>query len=196
MNIKSLRKNYAELTMLERLALADNAESRDDESEIRAINAASPKESFRQVDYYDLMKQIQIFRLCNLITRQSYILLFDFFYLRAELELEKPKNKLDFSRYEKHIENAKMSAFLYFRAKNAWQIVNDELGLRPNFDEEVSEYLFSIILMRAKEEIMRDLVFTDDEATEQIRKLSGEGKAKTVEDEANEIREALGLSKF
>lgn len=51
MNIKNIRRNYDELTMLERLSLADKAISRDDENEITAINAASPKESFRQVDY-------------------------------------------------------------------------------------------------------------------------------------------------
>ncbi len=56
MNIKNIRRNYDELTMLERLSLADNADARDDQNEITAINAASPKEHFRQVDYYDLMR--------------------------------------------------------------------------------------------------------------------------------------------
>lgn len=193
MNIKNLRRNYDGLTMLERLALADNAEARDDESEIRAINAASPKEHFRQVDFYGLMKEINIFRLCNLIVRLGYVMQFDFFYQRAELEIL--KNKSSLSNYKKHLDNAGMAAFLYFRAKHSWRIVNDELGLRPNFDEEISECLFSITLMELKEEVMRDLALTEDEATERIRNKYGEAKAKSLEEEANDIREALGLSK-
>jgi hypothetical protein len=51
MNIKSIRRNYDELTMLERLSLLDNAVSRDDESEIKAIVAASPRKTFSQPDY-------------------------------------------------------------------------------------------------------------------------------------------------
>ncbi len=67
MNIKTLRRNYDELTRLERLSLADNAEARDDENEIKAIIAASPREHFSQTDFYDLMREITTFRLFNLI---------------------------------------------------------------------------------------------------------------------------------
>lgn len=193
MNIKNIRKSYENLTMLERLSLADNAESRDDDSEIRAIKAASPKEHFSQVDFYDLMKQITTFRLCNLICRLSYIMQFDYFYLRAELALT--KKKASFRDYERHLENAKMSAFLYFRAKDSWEIVNDELGLRPNWDEEISEFLFSIALMRAKEKVMCEVVYTEEEATELVKKHYENGRVKSVETEADSIREALGLSK-
>ena len=146
MNIKSLRKNYDGLTMLERLALADNAESRDDESEIRAINEASPKESFRQVDFYDLMKGITTFRLCNLIVRLSYAMQFDFFSTFAELEIL--KDKTDKTKYKKHSDNARMAAFLFVRAKDSWQAVNDELGLRPDYDEDISENLFRMVFSR------------------------------------------------
>ena len=193
MNIKSLRRNYNSLTMLERLALADNADSRDDDTEIRAINAASPKEYFSQVDYYDLMKEINTFRLCNLICRFSYIMQFDFFYLRAELALD--KQNPSYKDYEKHLEDAKMSAFLYFRSKESWQMVNDELGLRPNWDEEMSELLFSITLMKAKEKIMEELILTIEEVNKKIMRYCGEGRARTVEEEANAIREAFGLPK-
>jgi len=43
--------------------------------------------------------------------------------------------------------------------------------------------------------VMRDLALTEDEATERIRNKYGEAKAKSLEEEANDIREALGLSK-
>jgi hypothetical protein len=193
MNIKNLRRNYDGLTMLERLALADNAEARDDESEIRAINAASPKEHFRQVDFYDLMRQITTFRLCNLIVRLSYIINFDFFITLAELDIL--KSKPNYEAHEKHVEDAKMSAFLYVRATDSWQIVNNELGLRPNWDEEISEFLFSHKIMKEKEDVMRRMALNEDEATELIKKHYGNGRVKSLEDEANSIREALGLPK-
>jgi hypothetical protein len=193
MNIKNLRNNYDGLTMLERLALADNAEARDDESELRAINAASPKEHFRQVDFYDLMKQITTFRLCHLITRLSYIMNFDFFCMLAELEML--KDKPNFSKCDKYLEDAGMSAFLYCRATDSWQIVNDELGLRPNWDEEISEFLFSYKIMKQKEVVMRKMAFNEEEATERIRKHFGDGRVKSLEAEAESIREALGISK-
>lgn len=193
MNIKNFRKNYDGLTMLERLSLADNAEARDDESEIRAINAASPKEQFRQVDFYDLMRQITHFRLCNLIVRLSYIMNFDFFTTLAELEIL--KNKSSSGKHEKYLEEVKMSAFLYCRAVDSWQIVSDELGLQQNFDERISEFLFNYDLVQAKEKIMRKLAFTESEARKMVRKHFENGEIKTIEDEANSIREALGLLK-
>lgn len=193
MNIKNIRRNYENLTMLERLSLADNARSRGDQSELQAINLASPKESCRQVDFYDLMKQITHFRLCNLIVRLSYITQFNFFCELAELEIL--KNKSSYGKYEKYLENAKMSAFLYFRAKDSWQIVSDELCLRADFDEEISAFLFSYDLMKQKEIIMREMTLSQDEANEHLEKHFGGGQIKTVEDEASSIREVLGLSK-
>ena len=193
MNINKLRKNYDGLTMLERLALADNAEARDDEAEIRAINAASPKESLRQVDFYDLMREITTLRLCNLIVRLSYIIQFDFFSMQAEFELL--KNKPNLEKEERLYNNARIVAFLYLRARDSLQTVNDELGLRPNFDEEMSEFLFSIETMTEKEDLMRTMAFTEDEAREYLKKKSDKIKIFTVEDEIKSIKEVLGLSK-
>lgn len=193
MNINKLRKDYDGLTMLERLALADNAEARDDETELRAINAASPKEHFRQVDFYDLMKEITIYRLCNLIVRLSYIMQFDYFTEEAELELM--KKKPDLKEFERLSTDIRMTAFLFVRAADSWQIVNDELGLRQNYDEEISEFLFSLTLMRVKEKMMRKVAFTEDEARKQMKKKTGSDKIQTLEDEIRAIKEALGLLK-
>jgi hypothetical protein len=191
MNIRNLRKNYDALTMLERFALADNAVARDDEIEIRAINDASPKEQFRQVDYYDLMREVTTFRLCNLIVRLSYIMQFDYFSTLAEFEIM--KKKPNFERVERLMTDARMTAFLYVRATDSWKIINDELGLRPNYDEEISEFLFSIVLMREKEEVMRKMAMTETEAREEIKKHTGKGKIQTLADEIKAIKEALDL---
>lgn len=193
MNIKSLRKDYKNLTLLERLSLADNAASRDDENEQRAINAASPKESFRQVDFYDLLTEITTFRLCNLIVRLSYIMQFDYFTMEAELNILSKKFSLE--KDERLLINQRMTAFLFVRATDSWQAVNDELGLRPNYDEEISQFLFSIEMMKEREEIMRKLAFTEDEASEHLKKRTGDGKTQTLADEIKAIKEALGLQK-
>ena len=181
MNIKNLRRNYNELTMLERLSLADNAEARDDESEITAINAASPKESFRQVDYYDLMREIKTFRLCNLIVRLGYIMHFDFFL------------NCDFRDEERISNDAKLAAYLYVRATDSWEAVNNELGLRPNFEDELAEHLFAIKMLKRKEILLREIAFTEDEARAFIKSKTGIEEIKTIEDEKKAIREALEL---
>lgn len=191
MNIKSLRKGYENLTMIERLSLADNALARDDESELRAIVAASPRKSFSQVDYFDLMQEITKFRLCNLIVRLSYIMQFDYFWERSAIDVfsDKPNEQ----REERLLLDMKMSAYLYVRATDSWKILNDELGLRPNFDEEMSEFLFSLEIMNDKEMLMRKIAFTEDEAKEHLKEQTGSDKMQTIADEVEAIRKALNL---
>lgn len=191
MNIKSLRRSYDNLTMLERLSLADNALARDDENELRAIVAASPRKSFSQVDYFDLLGEITKFRLCNLIVRFSYIMQYDYFWTRSGLEILEGKSNSE--GYKRLINDMKMSAYLYVRATDSWKILNDELGLRPNFDEEMSEFLFSLEMMNAKEQTMREIAFTEDEAKEHLKAHTGSDKMQTLEDEIEATRKALNL---
>lgn len=99
----------------------------------------------------------------------------------------------DFEDNERAIDHAKLAAYLYVRATDSWKAVNDELGLRPNFDEEMSEFLFALEMMKSKEEIMRELAFTEDEVGKFIKAKTGNDKIQTLEDEIKAIREALGL---
>ncbi|MGI8670399.1 MAG: hypothetical protein ACR2J3_11240 [Aridibacter sp.] len=180
MNIKTLRKNYAELTMLERLSLVDNAKARDDENEISAIVAASPRETYRQTDFYNLMQEINKFRLCNLIARLGYIMLFDLF-----LQFDSEENE--------KTDEARLAAFCYVRATDSWKTLNDELGLRPDFDAEIGEHLFAIGVLKRKDSLLRDFAFNENEAREFIKGETGNGKIITSEDEIKTIREALEL---
>ena len=181
MNIKTLRRNYDELTMLERLSLADNAEARDDESEIKAIIAASPREHFSQPDFYDLMREIKTFRFCNLIVRFSYLMQFDYFL------------QCDFADNERIANDARLVAFLYVRATDSWQAVCDELGLRPNYSQEICDLLFSVEMLERKDALLREFAFTEKEAKEFIKARTGNEEIKTIEDEMKAIREALDL---
>jgi hypothetical protein len=192
MNIKSIRRNYDGLTMLERLSLADNALSRDDDSELYAIKAASPKEAYSQPDFYNLLQEITTFRLCNLISRLGYVMSFDFFF---RVGIEKLKNFSEFDDVDRLFDDAKVAAYLYVRATDVWNMVNDELGLRPDFDDEIGGFLFSVNLLKAKEAIMRKFAFTEDEIKVCIKDETGEYKIQTIEDEARRIYEGLGLTK-
>ena len=87
----------------------------------------------------------------------------------------------------------KMTAFLYVRATDSWKILNDELGLQPNYDEEMSEFLFSFELMEAKEKTMREIAYNEDETRQQMKEDTGDDKIRTLEDEIKAIRKALGL---
>lgn len=192
MNINSLRKNYDNLTMLQRLALADNAIGRDDVSEAMAIKNASPKISYTQPDFAELLNDILLMRLCNLISRLGYILSYELF-LQADLDILKNKS---ISRTRNDRSGAiRLAAFLYVRAADSWQIVNDELGLRSNFEEEFTKHLFPIELLNSKEEGMRSVAFTEKEARAYLQEGYGTDNLRTIEEEVKSYREALGLDK-
>jgi hypothetical protein len=188
--IKTLRKSYENLSMLQRLSLADNAVARDDEIEALAIKAASPKIHYSQPDFIALFDQILRIRLCNLITRLGYILNFD---LLLFAELEKLIDKSVSSKHERINDDLRLAGYLYVRATDSWNAINDELSLRPHFDEEIGGILFSIELLHAKDAIMREYAFSEDEARAYIQKLTGMSEIKTIEQEIQDYRDYLEL---
>ena len=191
MNIKTFRKSYICLTLLERLALADQAEARDDESEIQAINSASPMESRKVVDYYDLLEEINKIRLLNLICCLSYMMRFDYF--SNEIELEFLRDRPNAER-ELKLENCmKMAAFLYVRAKDSWNAVCEEFGFRKDFDEKLLGMLFSVEIFRAQEDLIRAEAFTEEEIQEYMKKKTGPSEIQTFDEEVTGIKKALGL---
>ncbi len=181
MNLKSIQRNYEHLTMLERLSLADNAVSRGDESEIKAIVAASPRKTYSQPDYLDLFENINRYRFCNLIVRLSYVMQFDYFL------------QSDFAGDERISNDTKLAAYLYVRATDAWKAVSDEFGLCPDFNQEICALLYSVEMLNTKDELMRKFAFTESEARDYIEKQTGESRIQTLADEIKAIRGALGL---
>lgn len=182
MNLKSIQRGYEHLTMLERLSLADQAVARDDESEIKAIVAASLRVTYSQPDYSELFENINRGRFCVLITRLSYIMQFDVFLC---LLFNQDKEELP--------DVARLVAYLYVRATDAWVSVCEEFGLRPDFNERVSNNLFSVETLEMKDSLLRESAFTESEAQAYIEKQGGEGKIQTLADEIKATREALGL---
>ncbi len=167
--------------MLERLSLADHAVARNDESEIRAIVAASPRVCYSQPDYLPLFENINSFRFCNLITRLSYVMQFDAFLCWADEDDEELPD------------DARLAAFLYVRATDSWRTVCDEFVICPDFNEQISNGLFSVEMLEVKDKIMRKLAFTESEVKDYLKKQCGISKIQTLADETKAIREALGL---
>lgn len=193
MSIKNLRKSYANLTMLQRLALADNALGREDESEALAIKVASPRVSYTRPDFGELYEEILRMRMCNMVVRLGCIMNFDFL---IQSENDSLINKSNVKRSKRINEDLKLASFLYVRATDAWNALNDELGLRRNFDEEVGENLFSIELFRSKDELLRSMAFSEDEAKAFVQKKTGINSFRTMEQEIIAYREALELDNF
>ncbi len=190
MTIKTLRKSYESLTMLQRLSLLDNAISRDDLSEAEAITAASPKKIFSQTDYCNIFEEINRIRMTNMVIRLGYMLTFDFLLLGESNCL---KNKSVLANKERQVNDLRLSAFLYVRATDSWNAVNDELGLRPNYDEAIGDILFPFDILQWKDEMLRECAFSEDEAKEYIFERTGRNDFKTMENEIDEFRKYLKL---
>lgn len=191
MNINSVRKNYANLSMLQRLALADNALGRNDESEALAVKNASPRISLTQTDFCELFDEIIRIRICNLVVRLGYIMNFDFLQY---CELEKSKKQSNLKPEKRVSDDLRLAAFLYVRATDAWKAVNDELGLRQNFDEEVGETMFAMDILRSKDTVMRSYAFSEGEAKAYMQKQTGHDNIRTIEQEIEGYREYLKLT--
>ncbi len=188
MNIKALRKDYQNLSVKQRLAILDNAIARGDDSEAQAIANASPRKTFTQTDYGELYEEINRIRFCNLIVRLGYIMTFDF---GTHFELENLNNKSSLQRETAILNHLRLTAFLYVRATDAWKAVNEELGLRNDWDAEIGQFLFSIKLLQAKDAMMREFAFSEDEARAYLFKQTGKAEIKTLEDEIEGYREHL-----
>lgn len=193
MNINPLRNQYEKLTMLQRLALADNALGRDDDNEVLAIKKASPKVSYTAPDFGELLNEIVNIRVCNIIVRLGYIMHFDLL-LQSELEreLEKLKNKSN-SRKSSRSDEIKLAGYLYVRATDAWNAISDEIGLRENFETQLIGYLFAENLLHSKDRMVRQYAFSEADAKGYILKTTGNDEFRTIEQEIEAYREVLGL---
>ncbi len=99
-----------------------------------------------------------------------------------QAELDVLKNKPNMEREERLFEDVSLAAFLYVRATDSWKALNDELGLRPNFDEEIAEFILSLDLMEAKEKLMRKMAFSETEASPPNQLLKLTQKSRTAND--------------
>lgn len=177
MNLKAIQRDYGQLTMLERLSVADQAIARDDEGEVKAIIAASPRVHYSQPDYVELFENINRARFCNLITRLNYVMMFDAFGLVEE---------------GKVTDHMRFAAYLYVRATDSWSAICDEFVLCPEFGEKICQHLFAVEMLETQDHLLREFAFTESEAQAYTTKAGG-GQIQTLADEIKAMREVLGL---
>lgn len=180
--------------MLQRLALADNALGRNDDNEALAIKNVSPRISYTQTDFCELLGDIIRIRICNLIVRLGYIMNFDLFlHSETENETERLIDKSKSKRRRDVLGEMRLAGYLYVRATDSWNAVNNELGLRENFDEEIGEFLLALDLLRWKDTIMREYAFSEAEAMAYTLKKTGSDEFITIAQEIKSYREILEL---
>lgn len=189
MNVNQLRKGYANLSKLQRLALFDQAIGRDDDSEAEAVVAASPRVNFSQADFGDLYNNISRLRLCNLLFRFGCLVRFGFL-LQAALRAAKLETDSAFDEFYYEI---KLAGFLYVRDTDSWQALNDELGLQPDYEGAIAQVLISREFLGSLDSVLREIAFTEVEASAYLLERYGTAGVGTIEQAKAGYRAALGL---
>ncbi|MGI8545395.1 MAG: hypothetical protein ACR2MD_18215 [Aridibacter sp.] len=163
-NLKLIQNNYDQLSRRERFGLYQRASLRNDIAELNAIEAATPKRTFDVIDFYFLREEIYRLDTVNLLQRLGHFTMFEMFMNFAHRENES---------FEKHIDSARLSAYLYKIETNAWEIVCDELGFEVNWFRKLSSKIsFAVEMMEMKDELMQKMAFPKDEAIEFMKEVS------------------------
>lgn len=180
MNIKTLRRNYEQLTMLERHSLFLSAIMRKDESEENAIVSASPVKLFEMPDFTHLYSKVLSLLMIVMIHKADAWTNWQLF---SEMETE---------RAEKH---SRLALYFFFVYADAWRAVCEKLNIDADAIAEMmfpSCFLFHRIAF--VDETFRKIAFTEGEAREFVGWATGEEKfAMTLEAKIKEFCEFLEL---
>lgn len=174
-NLKLIQNNYDQLSRRERFGLYQKASLRNDIAELNAIDAATPKRTFDVIDFYFLREEVYRLDAVNLLQRLGHFTMFEMFMNFVYRE----NNNL-----EKHIDSARLSAYLYKIETNAWEVVCDELGFEVNWFRKLSRDLsFAVEMMDIKDELIQEMAFSEDESIEFMKEVweVESFKVKTVE---------------
>lgn len=174
-NLKTIQNNYDQLSRRERFGLYQKASLRNDVAELNAIDAATPKRTFDVIDFYFLREEVYRIDTVNLLQRLGHFTMFEMFMNFIHRENE---------NFEKHIDSARLSAYLYKIETNAWEIVCDEFGFEVNWFRKLSSQIsFAVEMMEMKDALMKEMALSKDEAIEFMKEI-GEVESfevKTVE---------------
>lgn len=180
MNIKTLRKEYKNLTMLERHSLFISAIMRKDESEENAVVAASPVKLCEMPDFTHLYSKVLSLQMIVMIHKADAWTNWQLF---SEMETE---------RAEKH---SRLALYFFFVYSDAWRAVCEKLNIDAGAIAEMmfpSCFLFQQIAF--VNETFRKIAFTEREAREFVGWFAGEEKfAMTLEGKIKEFCEFLEL---
>ncbi len=162
MNIKSLRKNYKQLSKRERLILYDSAENRDDSSEMDAIMLATPNEDWIKPDFALQAEQILKIRLVFLVQRLKHCRESMFWFALAEVEeLSKKYSEQDRFFYN----SARLNAYFYCVSVDSANAIFTQIGLDLDAWKAKENELFNFDFVdEYTDRIMRKIAFDEKEA--------------------------------
>jgi hypothetical protein len=164
--LKAIKNDYKLLTMRERFGLYQRAILREDEAELDAIMAATPKRRFDVIDFYFLREEVARADTINLLLRLGHYGMFNFFSRRSD-------EIADEGESDNCLSHASVSAFLYVIETDSWQLVCEELGFEASFFRQLASAIsFSVEMMEKSDEIVRRLAFTKNQAEKFMRESS------------------------
>lgn len=197
MNIKSLRKNYDQLSKRERLILYDSAENRDDESEMDAILLATPNQDWIKPDFAMQAEQILKIRLVMLVQRLKHCREAMFWLALAEAGTLSNKKDNFFS------DSASLEAYFYCVNIESALAIYSEIGLDLDAWKAKENKIFDFgFVDEETDKIMRSIAFTEKEAEAFINEVGNKRGIKniklgfTVENETRNLRKILKTQGF
>jgi len=200
MNIKSLRKNYDQLSKIERLILYDSAENRDDQGEMDAILLATPNDTWLKPDFAFEAEQILKVRLVLLVQRLKYSRESLHWSALAESEILSNRKKARDSFFSDY---ASLQAYFYCVSVDSALAVYKEIGLDLDAWKAKENEIFGFDFVDEQtDKVMRLIAFTEKEADAFINKIGAEKGIKnivlgfTLEKETQNLREILKKQGF
>jgi len=195
MNIKSLRKNYEQLSKRERMILYDSADNRDDNGEMDAIMLATPNENWIKPDFALEAEQILKVRLVMLAQSLKHSRKALFWFALAESEILTNRKKIKDQFFS---DSAKLEAYFYCVNIDSALAIYKEIGLDLDAWKAKEKEIFDFDFVDEEtDKIMRRIAFTEKEAEAFINEIGKEKGFKnvilgfTVEKETQSLREIL-----
>lgn len=200
MNIKSLRKNYDQLSRRERLILYDSAENRDDESEMDAILLATPNERWIKPDFSCEAEQLLKIRLIMLVQRLKHCRETMFWFALAESQALSNRKKADDNFF---FDYASLQAYFYCVSVDSALAIYQEIGLDLEAWKAKENEIFGFDFVDERtDKLMRSIAFTEAEAEAFINEIGKQHGYKkvtlgfTLEKETKSLREILKKQGF
>ncbi len=181
MNIKTLRKNYKELSKIERHSLFISAILRKDTSEEEAIMSASPKSLWEKADFIHLYSKVLDLQMIVIIEKANAWTNWQTF------------NQLEGKRSD---EISRLALYYFFVYSDAWTAICEQLKIEA---EALAKMMFpnNFLMWRIAtiDETFRECAFTEAEARDYVSKYAAaEGQFEmTLENKIAMFRDFLDL---
>lgn len=183
MNIKSLRKNYKTLNLIERHSLFISSILRKDKSEETAITNASPQMLREMPDFTHLYQKVLSLLMIVIIYKADA---WSNWQLFSGIETEKAE------------QHSRLALYYFFVYTDAWEAICEQLNLEADaLAEMMFPDCFLIWRIAFIDDDFREMAFTEAEARDFICWFAGK-KAKfemTLKNKIKEFREFLDLPK-